>query len=336
MGGHHDGASAAHSARALTDFIKRVREHGLPDRSAQLEAAALEALAAFLARGVRSLLLKGPALARVLYTADEGRRYSDVDLLVADEDQAEARRILADLGYRNAEERTGIDDVAGIMYSETWVRPAVDDESWLHIDLHWRLAGSEAPPGVTWNALAARHTWIDLAGGRAPVPSLGGLAMHVALHAAQHARDKPMTDLALGLERWPPETWQEAADLARELEATEAFAAGLRLLPAGTTMARELDLPATDELSWAILHSDTRPRGTFHLQAFADAQSLGERLDVLRRSLLPRREWIVSQYPWARNTGALLLIAAYGVHLVRAPAWAGRAWRFARQARRAR
>ena len=336
MDGQHDAASAARSAHALSDFVKRVRERGLPDRTAQLEAAALEALGAFEARDVRSLLLKGPALARMLYAAEEVRRYSDVDLLVAEEDLAEGRRVLSDLGYRNAEERMGIDDVAGIMYSETWVRPQPGEESWLHVDLHWRLDGSKAPSAVAWSALAVRRTWIDLGGGRAPVLRPEGLAMHLALHAAQHARDRPMTDLALGLERWSAEIWRQAAQLASELEATEAFAAGLRLLPAGAALARELNLPASDELSWAISHRDMRPRGTFHMQALADARSAVERLDVLRRSLLPRRDWIVSQHPWARHKGGVRLTLAYVVHLITAPAWAARAWRFRRRAGRRR
>ena len=67
--------------------------HGLEGR-AELDAAAVEALDAFHALGVRCLLLKGAALSRLLYTPGEYRGYSDVDLLVAPDDLSAARRAL--------------------------------------------------------------------------------------------------------------------------------------------------------------------------------------------------------------------------------------------------
>jgi hypothetical protein len=50
--------------------------------------------------------------------------------------------------------------------------------------------------------------------------------------------------------------------------------------------------------------------------------------------LLPQRAWVMHQYPWARR-GGWRVLAAYGVHLAKAPAWAVRAWRFRRHVRRA-
>ena len=70
------------------------------------------------------------------------------------------------------------------------------------------------------------------------------------------------------------------------------------------------------------------------LEALAEAGGLGDRLAILRRALLPSRAWIMHEHAWAR-TGRLRLIAAYAWHLARAPAWAARAWRFRRRARRA-
>ena len=58
----------------------------------------------------------------MLYTADEHRGYSDVDLLVAPPHLPAARRVLADLGYVNIADRLGIDDVAGALKAETWMR----------------------------------------------------------------------------------------------------------------------------------------------------------------------------------------------------------------------
>ncbi|MGH2951065.1 MAG: nucleotidyltransferase family protein [Solirubrobacterales bacterium] len=317
--------------RAVGEFVARVR--GL-DRRAQVDAAATEAFDALDAAGVRSLLLKGPALARLLYAADEHRGYTDVDLLVAPPDLPRARRALSDLGYANRSEGRGIDDVAGILHAEIWLRFG-EDAPLAMVDLHWRLAGCEAPAQIAWDALRARRTWIELEGRRVAVLDRVGLALHLATHAAQHGPDdaKATADLRRGIERWPLGVWRAASRLAGDVGAIPAFAAGLRLVPTGAELASELELPWADTLTWEILHRNARPRGTFHLQAWAQARGARERAEVLRRSLFPTPEWIAGEYPWAAGSQARL-IAAYARHLLRAPVWTARAWQFRRRARR--
>jgi hypothetical protein len=317
---------------SLEDFARRVR--GLSSND-ELDAAAAEAITAFDAIGVRYLLLKGPALARLLYTGDEHRGYADVDLLVAPGDLARAGEAVSQLGYTNVTARWGVEDVAGAVHADLWVRRNQRIGP-LMLDLHTRLAGVEADPGVAWDALQARRTWIELDGREAAVLRPDGLALHLATHAAQHGPDKskPVADLAYGLERWPLEVWRDAAQLAAEVGAVEAFAVGLRLVPAGAALASEMQLPSADEVEWAMLHRDVRPRGTFHLQALTEATTMAERMRAIRRALLPSRAWIVWQYPRARRGGAWL-IAARAKHMLRTPVWALRALRYWRQLRRA-
>jgi hypothetical protein len=326
-----DAAWKAHASRALEEYVARTR---LIARRTDLDAAALEALDALRAAGVDALLLKGAVLARTLYRPDEHRGYFDIDLLVAPADLVVAGSVLASLGYTNVSELHGVDDVAGILHAQLWSRldPGFGNVS---IDLHWRLAGCEASPPTAWNALSRNRTTVELGGRRVATLGSSGRALHVALHAAQHGPDdlKAMGDLDRGLIRLPPEIWEEAAQLARDVRATEAFAAALRLLPAGVILADELALPHAETLLWRIAHHDERPRGVFHLQAFTDASSLRERIVVVRRSLLPTRAWIVWERPWAAM-GRLRLLAAYAMHIVRAPVWAARAWAFRREAGR--
>lgn len=302
----------------------------------KLDDAATEVLAAFEEAGVEALLLKGRALTVLLYGAGEQRGYSDVDLLVASHDLAGAEGALRVLGYENAGVAQGIDDIGGVVHAETWIGITPGSTDQLMIDLHRWLPGARATPPTAWTALAARRTWIEIGGRRAPVLDQIGQAMHLAMHAAQHgpALQKHVDELTLALERWPANVWDSAALLAREIDATEAFAAGLRLLPEGAALAARLALPTTAELDWTIRHRPDRPRGTFHLQALAEATGVRERFRILRRSLLPNRVWIMNQHPWARP-GGLRVIAAYGAHLARGPGWAARAWLFHRRARRA-
>jgi hypothetical protein len=308
----------------------------LPVVIRKLDDAAAEVIAAFRAAGVEPLLLKGRALQVLLYSAGEHRGYFDVDLLVAPHRLAAAERALQELGYDNVSAAHGIDDVGGVVHAETWMRISSASDDPPMIDLHRWLPGARATPAKAWTALVAHRTSIDIGGRQAAVLDRPGQAMHLAMHAAQHgpALQKHVDELALGLERWPHDVWGSAAMLAAEIDATEAFAAGLRLLPEGAALAARFDLPSTAELDWTIRHRHDRPRGIFHVQALANATGPRERLLILRRSLLPSRVWITNQHPWAQ-AGGLRLIAAYGVHLARAPGWAARAWRFRGRARRA-
>jgi hypothetical protein len=322
--------------RALEEFARRIRAGPALSR---LDAAAVEAFDAFEAAGVDALLLKGPALARALYAPTEHRGYSDVDVLVAPRHVESTRQILRALGYVNLPEQLGLDEVARDRYAETWARVGARADAGLMFDLHFTLAGAEAPRQVTWDAMRCHHAWIELDGRRLPTLNVEALALHVALHAARHGTadpaPQPIEDLAKALERWNVHVWREADRLARETQSTAAFAAGLRQIPEGVALASDLHLPPTDGLQWAIAHRGDRPRGTLHLQALSRASTLRDRMSVLRRSLLPPGVWIAWQYPWASDHG-LRLIAGYTMHLARTPVWAGRAWRFRRRARRAR
>ena len=332
--GSPDSPGAGERPQApLEEFARRVHDQA---SLRKLDAAAVEAFAAFDAAGVDALLLKGPALARMLYEPGERRGYVDVDLLVSPRDLQAARQVLADLGYRNALEPFGIDEMAADLDSETWARTGDSASAGLMIDLHRRLPGSRAAPQPAWDALATGRTELDIDGRCVPVFSRSGLALHVATHAAQHGLSfrGPIEDLTKALERWPPEVWRGAEMLAREVEATGAFAAGLRLVPAGAALALDLGLPGTDDLEWAIAHAHARPRGSFHLQSLAEARTFRERAAMLRRSVLPRREWIASEYWWARGRRGRMAVA-YSLHLIRVPVWAYRTWRFRRRASRA-
>lgn len=285
--------------------------------------------------GVDALLLKGPALERALYRGGEGRSYVDVDVLVAPADRAAARTTLSELGYVDVHERLGIDDVGGVVHAEAWLRgPDRDDQGTL-VELHLWLPGATADPQVVWDALDGCRDWVEVDGVRVPCLDRPALALGLALHAAQHGPSyvKGLAELAFGLERWPADVWEAAAGLAARTGAVEAFAAGLRLVPEGVELVGALDLPATERADWEIRNASLRPRGTFHLRAFVDAAGVRARLSVLRRSLFPKRAWIMSEQPWA-SRGGWRVSAAYAVHVARAPLWALRAWRFSRRSPR--
>jgi hypothetical protein len=316
---------------SLEHFALRVR--GLA-KTETLDAAAAEVLEAFDRAGVSCLLLKGVALSRLLYGDDRQRGYNDVDLLVAPDRLEDANRVLMALGYANTTAQRGVEDIGGAVHADTWVRRDQRIGP-LMVDLHARLPGVQASADAAWAVLADRRDTIAVGGREAQVLGRDGLALHVATHAAQHGLwdPKPIADLTYALDHWPAHIWQDAARLAAELEAVDAFAVGLRLVGAGARLAEELELPRSERIEWEMENRAMRPRGTFHLAALMEARGR-ERLSVLRRVFFPKREWIVWEDPRAAH-GGVRLMAARLRHLLRTPVWALRAVKYRRRARRA-
>ncbi len=218
----------------LEEFAERAR---MVAQQTLVDRAAVTALQAFEAAGIEALVLKGPVLARTLYLPDEHRGYFDLDLLVHPNDRLAAGEVLTGLGYVDFVKTSGLRVFPDDPHADLWVQRT--DRSLTPVDLHWRLPGCEADEVRLWEALRARRAWVELDGLRAPTLDRAGLSLHLGLHAAQHGPEdrKAMGDLKRGLDRWPVEVWQEAAELAAEVGAQEAFAAGLRLLPAGAALA---------------------------------------------------------------------------------------------------
>ena len=331
-----DGERSGSPSERLRAFAVRVAPR-VPDRTAELDAGAVAIFSAFEQRGIDGVLLKGPALEQVLYPPGESRRYGDVDVLVAPAQLDLAREVLRTLGYRNVTETLGIDDVAGVVHEESWVGRGTESDHELVVELHLWFAGARAEPELAWQALAAHRVPLQLEAGRVPVLDREGLALNLATHAAQHGPQyvKGLNELSLGLERWPADVWKRAAGLAHQLDAGSSFAAGLRLIPAGEALAERLGLPHDEAVEWDVIHGRSRPRGMFHLDALGSAASLTERARLVRRALVPQRDWLLRTYPWAWRSRPRLAVA-YAIHIVRVPLWAVRGWRFSRRRRHSR
>src|SRR4051794_2899859 len=98
-----------------------------------VDAGTAEVLGAFEAAGVSSLVLKGPAIARWLYTERESRFYTDSDLLVRPRDVEAAERVLVALGFAKRFEDRGMPSWWR-EYASEWGR-----EDGRRVDLHHTL-----------------------------------------------------------------------------------------------------------------------------------------------------------------------------------------------------
>jgi hypothetical protein len=275
-------------------------------RTLGLDALTVEVLRAFRAAGCRSVLLKGQAFRRHLYADGSPRSYGDIDLLVAPADLARAGAVLASLGFEK-----GLDhrDHPGLVepHAEEWGRPGGPRV----VDLHWRIAGVGAPAQRAWEILSA-HTESMPAGGE-PAESLRaeGIALMAALHAANHGRvhEKSVRDLARAIERLDAETWASAARLAAELDATEAFASGLRVVSTGDALADSLHLPGVRSRQRMVLAGGS-PAGSLGLLRIVQPAPVRERLRALRYALIPPPAYMRAMSSLAAR-GRVGLVLAY-------------------------
>jgi hypothetical protein len=284
-----------------------------------------EVVGALRARDVRSILLKGPTFGTLLYRDGELRTYVDVDLLIAQRDASRSREVLLALGFAfGFESRDGGPSPDRVL----WTR--APDE----VDLHHTLQGAEADAGRLWTVLSRMTRLQEVGGQEVEILSEPARALHVALHATQHGRDwkVPMEDLRRAIEVLPFETWKGAARVAEELEATAAFATGLRLLPAGELLAERLGLSARAPVE-TLLRSQSPPHLTLGFEKLYSLRSPRARAHFIARKLFPPRPNMRFMMPLARR-GRLGLASAYLVRLgwlLRHAGGGFRAWMRARR-----
>jgi hypothetical protein len=290
-----------------------------------LEGVAVRVTAAILRAGVRTVLLKGPALSSWLY-ADEARAYSDVDLLIAQHDQDPAERVLEDLGFV----LVALDVLPHDRphHARTWVRP-----SGAAVDLHHTLVGVGAPSDVVWSTLTEGTEWMQLGEARVEVLSLPARALVVVLHAAQHGlgAEKPLEDLTRTFQRLSFEDWKRVRGLAERLEALPSLGAGLRLLPAGRTLAARLELAEKTSVE-TVLRSESAPTMALGFDWLSRTSGVGQRTRFLARKLVPQPAFMRAWSRLARR-GRIGLAAAYGWRVIWLLIHAGPAYLAWRKAR---
>lgn len=280
--------------------------------------------------GVPCLLLKGPTIARWLYGDGGGRSYADTDLLVPPDQVPRAEETLSGLGfsrYLDAADMLGWE-----LGANRWQRGRDGTD----VDLHWTLTGVKADPQRVWRCLSAETEPFCIQRADVHALSVPGRTMHIALHAAQHGRGDAasLADLDRALDQLADEVWRDAAALAAELDALDAFSTGLRLLPAGQQVAERLALPQARSLEAALLASTpaTGTMGWFYLQR----ASGWNRVRIAARKIVPTRRFM-RQWSSLGSHGLLGLAAAY----LWRPIWlllralpGYRAWRRARRSAR--
>lgn len=297
-------------------------------RTLQADTIAARCLAALDAAAIPAALLKGSALAD-LY-ADRPRTYLDADVYVDPAREQDVGAVLRADGWRDLLD--GAHEIERPVHASTWVHSSLPSS----VDLHRTLAGAAAPPEAVWHALSAHFEAFEVAGQPCQRLDRVARALHVVLHAAQSgpADGKACEDLRRGLSHFTAAEWRAAADLAADLAAVPAMAAGLGVLPAGTDLVTDLGLDRIEPGTYQRLWSMSAVSGAKALHELQQRRGPLARIAFALRRVFPSAALLRSTEPWAART-PLLVPVAYGVRLARIAWRAPRALREYRQAAQA-
>ena len=280
------------------------------------------------------LLLKGPAIATRLYP-DEARPYDDSDVLVPEGCLTPAGDALRALGFRLAIEPA--DDLVASwqQHSQTWTR----DTDVVCVELHWTLTHVRAPPERAWDVLSRNAETTRVCGVDVPTAAPAQLAAIVALHVAAHGSitPRPVQDLERALAHFFREVWTQAAGIAEELDASAAFATGLRALEPGRRLADDLGLGSGRPLHVALTaeHVPARARlGATLIDEVARASGPRSKGQLVWRALFPSPAYMrLNGKPLAQH-GRIGLAASYALRPFDLASKAPGAWRAWRRASR--
>ena len=286
---------------------------------------------AFESAGLQSILLKGVSIARWLYQAGSPRAFTDCDLLVRPPDWKTAEAMLSELGFEASVDQAAM-PTWWVEHGMRWWRSG-DGAT---VDLHRTLVGVGADANQVWATLSANVESIVVGGVPADALNIPGRAFHLAHHAAQHAGEWgiKLEELRRALSLTSEATWEAAAEIAAQLEATGMFALGLQTIPEGRSVAERLDLPTVAPVDVALLATGAPPEA-LGFEQLARAKTLRSRMSIVRHKLVPPATFMQYWSPFSqRGRWGLALAYLWRPLWLLGKAPAGfRAWWSARRSR---
>jgi hypothetical protein len=268
------------------------------------DALAARTVVALRADGVRAIVLKGASIREWLYSEKEERPSRDVDLLVPPSGRARVDAQLLTLGLRYI----GPNKVGrGRSYEWLWQDPRTGT----FVELHESISGIGATADKTWQVLSEHTAEMSIAGEHVEVLDLPRRALHLALHAAHHgpAYPRPIEDLERGIAALPEQTWHEAVDVARRLDAISALVAGLRLAAAAPDLLVSLGL-ANEVVSQVdvALRAAGAPPGAEGLAWLLETRGARAKAEIVAQGLVPPPSVMRAWSPLARRNAAGLAV----------------------------
>jgi hypothetical protein len=288
------------------------------------EAQIRRTLDALAAGAVEVLVLKGAALAYLLYPASHLRPRVDTDLLIERGDLERADRVLASLDWCRVVEPASQLSAAQRHYQ---MPGAID--TMLHLDLHWRLANPHVfATAPAFPALRSRAIALSALGSSARTISIPDAMLLACLHRLAHHDDAVhllwLWDIHLLIETMTAAEREQFVELAGDALMTAVCRRGVALAAEwfGSSRAAAIDealrLRGRAAEPSASFVGGLAPVGVLR----TDLASLGSwraRAALLAEHLFPSAAYVRSIYP---RVPAMLLPLAYAIRIVRGiPKW---------------
>jgi hypothetical protein len=222
-------ALASHLPASVYARMRR-EVHGNAVRNCYLATEMLRLCRLLEKHGVRTLALKGPALAAGSYGDLTLRQFTDLDLLVRQNDLGATFAALAEEGFRTNAPLKRIASERSFGWEMTFVR----EPGLFELDLHWRLLPSYFPFTPEGDELWQRAVEVDLGPERASTPAPEDLMLFLCAHGAKHGWQSlgGVCDVAQAA-RAHQYDWEALASHARSL-------GNLRILLLGLLLAYDL------------------------------------------------------------------------------------------------
>jgi hypothetical protein len=210
---------------------------------AQVQTAAmLEALRALAERGIEALVLKGGALAHLVYPEPGLRPMEDIDILVAPDCGAPAREALLSLGYVAPPESSRYDR----LYHHQPMAHRQDSGHMVRIELHRELFIRILNCPLDFSRLARPFAHFEVGGENVAhlgYPDLLWMQYRGLRKLAEPLRKLQLVDIALLVERLP-DRWQGPSLRVRHPDLWHALVALDRYIPLSNRARQFLGMPA--------------------------------------------------------------------------------------------
>jgi hypothetical protein len=244
-------SAAEHSVLPLLYWgVKAVRPEIIPaaleqnfqqntQNSMHLTSELFQLMALFTREGIAVLPFKGPTLAMAAYRNLALRRFSDLDLLVRQEDAMRARAILLQKGYSNTLQVHPKWEAAYMRaYDEFGLRGPKGSAL---VELHWAVTPRFFAVPLDIRPFWSRAVSVKVSGRGVPTLCPNDLALVLCLHATKHCWTtlSMVADLAWLMAAWNIE-WDEVLERARELGSLRMVLLGVQL---GATL---LEIPVPE------------------------------------------------------------------------------------------
>jgi Uncharacterised nucleotidyltransferase len=176
------------------------------------------------------MLFKGPVLAEAIYGSINFRQFSDIDLLVNEQDVAQVRQLLIDLDFhpRLLTQRLETSDY---LESQVWDDSFIHKTTQVNIDLHWQLMPDYFPVAFDLGQIWSNRQLLSLQQTELHSLNPEDLLLYLCAHGSKELWRRMIwiCDVAEFVRVYPNLPWLVLLERARRLGIERMFLLGLTL-----------------------------------------------------------------------------------------------------------